>query len=75
MEDHQDMNKKSPGSSRLLTDESLPAIPAVTVSESTAQAPPDDQPSSPPDDADAERGPFDFGGLPNRNLKKNLGCG
>jgi hypothetical protein len=22
-----------------------------------------------------EEKPFDFGGLPNRNLKKNLGCG
>jgi hypothetical protein len=44
------------------------------------------QPSAPPD-ADAARpasepaqeaepdDPFDFGGLPNRNLKKNLGCG
>jgi len=25
------------------------------------------------DDEDSK--PFDFGGLPNRNLKKNLGCG
>ena len=24
---------------------------------------------------DQEKKPFDFGGLPDRNLKKNLGCG
>jgi hypothetical protein len=24
---------------------------------------------------DAEEKPFDFGGLPSRDLKKNLGCG
>jgi len=29
-----------------------------------------------PDEKDkADETPFDFGGLPNRNLKKNLGCG
>lgn len=26
-------------------------------------------------DATDDDNPFDFGGLPNRNLKKNLGCG
>ncbi|MEJ1236748.1 hypothetical protein WBG78_01385 [Chryseolinea sp. T2] len=25
--------------------------------------------------SDDDSKPFDFGGLPNRNLKKNLGCG
>lgn len=24
---------------------------------------------------DEESNPFDFGGIPNRDLKKNLGCG
>ncbi|MGC3948332.1 MAG: hypothetical protein QM762_28145 [Chryseolinea sp.] len=31
--------------------------------------------SKPAEEADEEPKPFDFGGLPNRNLKKNLGCG
>lgn len=31
--------------------------------------------SKQPDTADDNDNPFDFGGLPNRNLKKNLGCG
>jgi len=30
------------------------------------------EPVMPPDDDDK---PFDFGGLPDRDLKKNLGCG
>lgn len=29
-------------------------------------------PSAPPEEAER---PFDFGGLPQRDLKKNLGCG
>jgi hypothetical protein len=30
--------------------------------------------SPPPAEAE-KKNPFDFGGLPDRNLKKNLGCG
>jgi hypothetical protein len=29
----------------------------------------------PKPDANPEEKPFDFGGLPERDLKKNLGCG
>lgn len=28
-----------------------------------------------PQDTSENEKPFDFGGLPNRDLKKNLGCG
>jgi hypothetical protein len=33
-----------------------------------------DQATSVPQQAEVEK-PFDFGGLPQRDLKKNLGCG
>jgi hypothetical protein len=29
----------------------------------------------PKKDIEAEKEPVDFGGIPNRDLKKNLGCG
>lgn len=33
-------------------------------------------PKAPRQEKDSENeGPFDFGGLPSRDLKKNLGCG
>jgi hypothetical protein len=31
--------------------------------------------AKPEEDQFAEEKPFDFGGLPSRDLKKNLGCG
>jgi hypothetical protein len=33
-----------------------------------------EKPKSQPPQADEEK-PFDFGGIPDRDLKKNLGCG
>ncbi|HTF16968.1 MAG TPA: hypothetical protein VK658_02785 [Chryseolinea sp.] len=36
---------------------------------------PESSPSESSQDSDEESKPFDFGGLPDRNLKKNLGCG
>lgn len=33
------------------------------------------QTNPPAASAEEENKPFDFGGLPDRNLKKNLGCG
>jgi hypothetical protein len=32
-----------------------------------------DKKQPPPEEAEKDK-PFDFGGLPGRNLKKNLGC-
>lgn len=32
-------------------------------------------PEAKSEDSAEDSDPFDFGGLPNRNLKKNLGCG
>lgn len=33
-----------------------------------------EKPNASPQQADEEK-PFDFGGIPDRDLKKNLGCG
>ncbi|MBL0741701.1 hypothetical protein [Chryseolinea lacunae] len=33
------------------------------------------QPAPPAETPEKEEDPFDFGGLPKRDLKKNLGCG
>jgi len=33
------------------------------------------KPSTQAEEQATEEKPFDFGGLPNRDLKKNLGCG
>jgi hypothetical protein len=41
-------------------------------SQATKQA---EAPFQPPADSPEEHNPFDFGGLPQRDLKKNLGCG
>jgi hypothetical protein len=116
MEDHQKLvNKKSVGSTQLVSVESSPTtatakdqgvdgksmdgsdvLSGSKSSRSTGSESKDDKPKPPdaiadksgtdsglaeqvpdnqPATGDAERGPFDFGGLPNRNLKKNLGCG
>jgi hypothetical protein len=46
------------------TDDSSGGVYAPTIPESTV-----------PQESDQESNPFDYGGLPDRNLKKNLGCG
>ena len=44
-----------------------------TKGRKTAKVPPEKQKAVPP--RDDEEKPFDFGGIPDRDLKKNLGCG
>ncbi|HEY5747469.1 MAG TPA: hypothetical protein VIU12_15425 [Chryseolinea sp.] len=55
-------------------------------SPNTDQKPPEEKPETKPQPKPEEKSPqekepaetedpFDFGGLPKRNLKKNLGCG
>ena len=51
--------------------------PTLNQELQTRQEPQASQESQTPEDppADQDSNPFDFGGLPDRNLKKNLGCG
>lgn len=49
--------------------------PSEAKPDDTTKQPNDGVPNPVNQDSDEDSKPFDFGGLPNRNLKKNLGCG